>query len=328
MTKVNRNLEVRVQETRMTSSGDMLVSGYVNMTNQLSYELGFIDKFVEKIAPGAFTRAINKAQNDGQDIDFLAEHDDTIVLASTKNGTLSLREDDTGLFMEARIINTSSGRDYYEMIKSGIITNMSFGFYAIDDDWQSVRSDLFERTVTELELFEVSAVRRPAYAASTISNRGLNFAEETVPENIKEEIGMAEEKNNVEQDTTEAEVRSTEQLLQDVLVELTQEVRELRTAMSELKEEEVRADAKKKEKEQEDKEGKPPFSKDEKDADKEETDDKKSDEPKAKEDDTSSEDDKDKASTSEVDAKEEEDKKKRSYSLLREEFKNLRGGNE
>lgn len=339
MTKVNRNLEVRVQETRMTSSGDMLVSGYVNMTNQLSYELGFIDKFVEKIAPGAFTRAINKAQNDGQDIDFLAEHDDTIVLASTKNGTLSLSEDDTGLFMEARIINTSSGRDYYEMIQSGIITNMSFGFYAVDDDWKSVRSDLFERTVTELELFEVSAVRRPAYAASTISNRGLNFAEETVPENIKEEIGMAEEKNNVEQGTTESEVRSTEQLLQDVLVELTQEVRELRTAMSEMKEEqEVRADAKKKEKEQEDKEGKPPFSKDEKDADKEETDDKKSDEPKAKEDDKSSEGDKDKASTSEVDAKdeeekerkkkEEEDKKKRSYSLLREEFKNLRGGNE
>ncbi len=197
----------------MTSDGDMMVSGYVNMTNQLSYELGFEDKFVEKIAPGAFTRAINKSVNDGDDIDFLAEHDDSLVLASTKNGTLTLSEDDTGLFMEARIINTSTGRDYYEMIKSGIITNMSFGFYAVEDDWRSVRSDLYERTVTDLALLEVSAVRRPAYAASTISSRGLDVSNETVPQNIKEAISM--------------EQRSVDQLF-NAITELTKEVKELR----------------------------------------------------------------------------------------------------
>ena len=334
MTKVNNhNLEVRVQETRMTSEGDMLVSGYVNMTNQLSYELGHIDKFVEKIAPGAFTRAINKASNNGNDIDFLAEHDDTLVLASTKNNTLKLSEDDTGLFMEARIINTSSGRDYYEMIQSGIITNMSFGFYAVDDDWKSVRSDLYERTINELELFEVSAVRRPAYAASTISNRGLNISDETVPENIKEEIGMAEENNNVEQDTTEAEVRSTEELLQDVLVELTQEVRELRTAMSEMKEERKFVAKKKDDEEDEDK----------KDVEKDEDvkeDDKKDDDKDVKKDDVDdAKDDKkelDKdgnpVKKDDEDDEDDEDKKKkkdnRSYSLFREEFEQLRGGNE
>lgn len=334
MTKVNNhNLEVRVQETRMTSEGDMLVSGYVNMTNQLSYELGHIDKFVEKIAPGAFTRAINKASNNGNDIDFLAEHDDTLVLASTKNNTLKLSEDDTGLFMEARIINTSSGRDYYEMIQSGIITNMSFGFYAVDDDWKSVRSDLYERTINELELFEVSAVRRPAYAASTISNRGLNISDETVPENIKEEIGMAEENNNVEQDTTEAEVRSTEQLLQDVLVELTQEVRELRTAMSEMKEEREFVAKKKDEDKKDDK------KEDDKDVEKDEDvkeDDKKDDDEKdvKKDDVDDAKDDKkelDKDDSVKKDDEDDEDKKKkdnRSYSLFREEFEQLRGGNE
>lgn len=327
MTKVNNhNLEVRVQETRMTSEGDMLVSGYVNMTNQLSYELGHIDKFVEKIAPGAFTRAINKASNNGNDIDFLAEHDDTLVLASTKNNTLKLSEDDTGLFMEARIINTSSGRDYYEMIQSGIITNMSFGFYAVDDDWKSVRSDLYERTINELELFEVSAVRRPAYAASTISNRGLNISDETVPENIKEEIGMAEENNNVEQGTTESEVRSTEQLLQDVLVELTQEVRELRTAMSEMKEEREFV-AKKKDDEEDEKEEDV-----KKDEDVKEDDKKDEDEKDVKKDDVDdAKDDKKELDKDDPVKKDDEDKKKkdnRSYSLFREEFEQLRGGNE
>lgn len=339
--KNKQNLEVRIQETRMTSNGDMMVSGYVNMTNTLSYELGFVDKFVEKISPGAFTRAIERAKSDGQDIDFLAEHDDTIVLASTKNDTLNLQEDEKGLYMEARIINTSSGRDYYEMIKSGIITNMSFGFYAQDDSWRSVRSDLYERTINELDLFEVSAVRRPAYAASSISGRGLNMSDETVPDYIKEEVGMEE--------------RSNEEKLFDAITELTNEVRELRGAMKQEQaqavvhteeDNEERADgkdkdkedkakkAKKAQKDQEEKEGNDSFDEKDKDADKEETDmdDTSGSEKKVDSDKNDKIATKEKDNEEEVEKarkkKEEEDAKKRSYSLLREEFKNLRGGNE
>lgn len=207
------NLEFRVQQSEMTSNGDMIVSGYVNMTNTLSHELGFEDKFVEKIAPGAFGRALDRAEVTGEEIDFLAEHDDSLVLASTKNDSLQLREDETGLYMEAKIINTSTGRDYYEMIKSGIVTSMSFGFFAIEDEWDVVHRDLYERTVTELELFEVSAVRRPAYAASSISNRGLKYSNDVVPDNIKEESSMEERTANN---------------LQKAIETLTQEVRELR----------------------------------------------------------------------------------------------------
>lgn len=326
MTKENkRHLEVRVQETRMTSNGDMVVSGYVNMTNTLSYELGFVDKFVEKISPGAFTRAINKSTETGQDIDFLAEHDDTLVLASTKNGSLKLTEDETGLYMEARIIDTSSGRDYYEMIRSGIITNMSFGFYALEDDWRSVRSDLYERTINELDLFEVSAVRRPAYAASTISNRGIDLVDETVPENIKEMNRM--------------ENRSTEELLLEAISDLTNEFREFRSAMSadeetRDKDKEKEDKAKKAEKDEENKEGDDKFDKKDKEADKEKTDmddesgsEKKVDSEKEGKPSNDEKDDIDEVEK-ERKKKEEEDKKKRSYSLLREEFKNLRGGNE
>lgn len=219
MTKRNKrkneitNLEFRVQQSEMTSNGDMVVSGYVNMTNTLSHELGFTDKFVEKIAPGAFGRALDRAEVTGEEIDFLAEHDDSLVLASTKNDSLRLQEDEQGLYMEARIINTSTGRDYYEMIKSGIVTSMSFGFFAIEDEWDVVHRDLYERTVTELELFEVSAVRRPAYAASSISNRGLKYSNDVVPDNIKEESSMEERTANN---------------LQKAIETLTAEVRELR----------------------------------------------------------------------------------------------------
>lgn len=204
-------IEFRMQDTQMSSSGDMIVSGYVNETNQLSQELGISKRFKEKINKGAFKRAI---QNSNRDIDFLAEHDSSIVLASTKNNTLQLREDDKGLYMEARVINTSAGRDWYEMISSGLITNMSFGFKSIEDEWRSVGENLFERTINNLELFEVSAVRNPAYAQSSISNRGMNTSDEDViPENIEEDYNM--------------EQRTADQLI-NAIAELTSEVRELR----------------------------------------------------------------------------------------------------
>lgn len=204
-------VEFRMHDAQMSSSGDMVVSGYVNETEQLSQELGISKRFKEKITKGAFNRAI---QNSNRDIDFLAEHDSSVVLASTKNDTLQLREDDKGLFMEARVINTSAGRDWYEMISSGLITNMSFGFKSVSDEWRSMGENLYERTIGELELFEVSAVRNPAYAQSTISNRGLNTSDDDiVPENIEEDYSM--------------EQRTADQLISAVS-DLTEVVRELR----------------------------------------------------------------------------------------------------
>ena len=214
----DHKLEVRVQQTKMTSDGDMLVSGYVNMTNTLSYELGWDEKFVEKIAPGAFQKAINRSKSNNNDIDFLAEHNDNSLLASTKNNTLSLIEDEKGLFMEAKIVNTTIGKDYYEMIKSGIITNMSFGFFSLEEDWEFVGEDTYQRTITDLELYEVSAVRRPAYAASSISSRGLNLSDEIVPENIKEELRMAQN-NEANLNETLAELRSAVQEMSQTLKE-------------------------------------------------------------------------------------------------------------
>ena len=212
MTKV----EFRMHDTHMSSSGDMIVSGYVNQTEQLSHELGMSKRFKEKISKGAFKKAI---QNSARDIDFLAEHDSSIVLASTKNDSLQLREDDKGLYMEARIINTGAGRDWYEMISSGLITNMSFGFKSVSDEWRSIGENLFERTISDLELFEVSAVRNPAYAQSTISNRGLYTSDEDViPDNIKEDIDM--------------EQRTADQLLR-AISDLTSEVKELRGTIGE-----------------------------------------------------------------------------------------------
>lgn len=217
-------IELRVQNAKLTSSedGSMTVSGYVNETGKLSNILGATTKFVEKIAPGAFQRAIDNSQ---RDIDFLAEHDNKKILASTRNGSLKLREDDKGLFMSATIAPTSWGRDYYELIKAGILKNMSFGFRTIKDSWRSIDLDLFERTVEELELFEVSVVRDPAYSQSSIAARGIDLIEDVeVPQEVMKENRLMKE------------LKQMIDALEERVNTLAAEVQELRSVKEEVEE--------------------------------------------------------------------------------------------
>ncbi|PEK31596.1 phage major capsid protein [Bacillus pseudomycoides] len=182
-------MELRFQGTKLSANKDdsLTVSGYVNKTGQLSEVLGSTKRFVEKIAKGAFAQAIKNAK----EIDFLAEHDAKKILSSTRNGSLQLREDSQGLYMEATIVPTSYGTDTYELIKSGIFQNMSFGFRTISDSWKALGNGLHERTIEEMELFEVSVVKNPAYSQSTIAARGINLVEEveipSLAENKKKE---------------------------------------------------------------------------------------------------------------------------------------------
>jgi HK97 family phage prohead protease len=171
-------MELRVNQASMETNddGSLTVSGYVNKTNQYSEMLGRESRFKEVIKPGVWQRAIEKAK----EIHFYAEHDKNKILASTRNGSLELREDEQGLHMTATISPTSWGKDYYQLIKDGILQNMSFGFRAIKDSWRNM-GDYFERTVSDLELFEVSVVRDPAYASSSISARGIDLVEDEVP---------------------------------------------------------------------------------------------------------------------------------------------------
>lgn len=176
-------MEMRTNQATLTSDGDLVVRGYVNKPGTLSQVLGSTKKFREKIAPGAFKKAI---ENRNREIDFLAEHDKNKVLASTRNNSLILREDPEGLYMEARITPTSYGKDYYTLISDGLVGSMSFGFRALKDNWELVEG-MAIRTVHELELFEVSAVKDPAYLQSVISARGIDLVEDVeVPEELSD----------------------------------------------------------------------------------------------------------------------------------------------
>jgi uncharacterized protein len=153
-------LETRVSlsEFEVREDGDgMTFTGYAAVFNSPSEPLPFI----ERIAPGAFRRSLR----DRSDIKLLWNHDAGEILASTRSGSLRLYEDDKGLRVEAELANTTRGRDVAELVRTGRVDSMSFGFTVPrgGDEWNEAGS---ERTLKSVRLFEVSIVGWPAFPAT------------------------------------------------------------------------------------------------------------------------------------------------------------------
>lgn len=123
---------------------------------------------VETIAPGAFDRAVT----DGHDVLLTVGHDDDRVLARTKAGTLRLSADKVGLAFDATLPDTTLAADVRVLLERGDFDSMSFAFIPTADDW-SVRDGRQVRTITDLDLFDVSIVGRPAYEGTSVRLRSF-----------------------------------------------------------------------------------------------------------------------------------------------------------
>jgi uncharacterized protein len=126
--------------------------------------------FVERIAPGAFTRSLQSRN----EIKLFVNHDTGRVLASKRAGTLRLWESDRGLEAEAALPNTTDGRDMATLLKRGDVDSMSFGF-SVPKGGDSWSDDGQERELREVRLHEISLVTAfPAYASTTAGVRSLD----------------------------------------------------------------------------------------------------------------------------------------------------------
>lgn len=124
-----------------------------------------IPGFSEQIAPGAITP-------NPRGVKLFWQHREPIG-AVTK-----CRETDKGLVIDAKISNTTAGRDAYELVKDGAISQFSIGFR--ERDYKDEKTDGgVLRTQTAIDLMEVSLVPFPAYEATEITeirakNKGVN----------------------------------------------------------------------------------------------------------------------------------------------------------
>jgi HK97 family phage prohead protease len=155
--RVTKGIEQRVafQDLEIRQEGDgMTLRGYAAVFNSPSQPLPFI----ETIERGAFRDSLNSRN----DIKLLWNHDTSIVLGSTRAGTLRLAEDERGLYVDANLPDTQAGRDAVISIQRGDVTGFSFGFRvaAGGDVWLNAS----ERVLKRVNIHEVSVgVAFPAY---------------------------------------------------------------------------------------------------------------------------------------------------------------------
>lgn len=156
-----RTFQVQDVEARESDDGVLRLSGYAAVFNDASVPL----PFKERISPGAFRKTLTEQP----DVRLLINHEG-LPLARTKNGTLTLREDDRGLYFDAELAQTQEARDIHTLIARGDVDQMSFAFRVIRQKWNDNRS---ERLLTEVSLADgdVSVVTYPAYPTTTVEAR-------------------------------------------------------------------------------------------------------------------------------------------------------------
>ena len=154
-------------EARQDVEGNKLI-GYASVFDSPSEPM----PFVEFVRRGAFAKTLN----DGADVRLLIDHEG-VPLARTRSGTLMLEEDDRGLRVEASLdpANPDAARVISAM-KRGDISQMSFAFRTIKDNWNSDRS---VRELKEVQLYDVSVVTFPAYEETVAEIRSGQTAQET-----------------------------------------------------------------------------------------------------------------------------------------------------
>lgn len=163
---LSAKLQLRAADSGSDSPGKL--EGYAAVFNSRSQDLG---GFFEVMKPGCFDNVLKTKP----DVRCLVNHDQSLIVGRTKNGTLQLRADSTGLWYSCQLPDTSTGRDLYALIQRGDISQCSFSFKLEpgDDDWENEANTGNQlRTIKNVShLYDVSAVTTPAYETTSVSAR-------------------------------------------------------------------------------------------------------------------------------------------------------------
>lgn len=181
---VTMNVEVRGET--------VVISGYVNAIERYSKPItanlrNKMQTFIEKVKAGVFKTALKR--ND--DVKVLLNHNKDRELATTKDGSAKLVEDNIGL--RAEVIITD--KEVVEKARNNKLVGWSFGFYPNADEI-GTEGGKTTRTLQDLDLVEVSILddtKSPAYYGTSIETRSEGGRIMEIREDVMTEEEQAEE---------------------------------------------------------------------------------------------------------------------------------------
>jgi HK97 family phage prohead protease len=165
--------ETRLADVTLHEEDDkMILEGYALVFNNETLigdeEYGFLEEID--------SRALSETKM--KDVPMKYNHMDSfLIIARTKNQSLSLTVDSIGLKVRAELLDTNTNQDIYKMVRSGLLDKMSFAFTVDEQVWNR-EGRIPKRTITKIErLYDVSVVDTPAYDATSIYARSLESME-------------------------------------------------------------------------------------------------------------------------------------------------------
>lgn len=146
-------MDFKAIPTQFKSSGDRSFEGYAAV-------FGNRDSYGDIIQQGAFARTLNSDQGR---VKVLFQHNPSNPIGKPTE----MREDDRGLFVKARIADTTQGRDVIALMEAEVINELSIGYSAIVEEWDH---DQNVRHLKEIKLFEFSPVTWAANGLAKITS--------------------------------------------------------------------------------------------------------------------------------------------------------------
>lgn len=150
------------------ADGEIYIEGYFAVFDS-AYEM--FEGASETIKPGAFSGCLH------QDTRALINHDTTLVLGRTTSGTLTLKEDERGLWGSVRINRSDTdAMNLYARVQRGDVDQCSFGFGIEKETFIDLGNGKVRWEIEKVNpLYEVSVCTFPAYEDTSVSARKKDY---------------------------------------------------------------------------------------------------------------------------------------------------------
>lgn len=152
-----KSFPLEIKKEEIDSAG--LFKGYASTFG------GSPDSYGDIVVEGAFSRSLSAGGRNGFGIPLLWQHksDEPIGIWSL------ISENKKGLQVEGQLaLNTTKGKDTYELMKMGAVKGLSIGFNPVEDGY-SIDDKKKIRYLNDIDLWEISVVTFPANTRAHIT---------------------------------------------------------------------------------------------------------------------------------------------------------------
>lgn len=162
-------IKLRDLDFSVKASADGTFTGYGSV-------FGVVDSYKEIVAPGAFAASLKDRAAKGRAFPILWQHNSAHPIGVYDK----IEEDSKGLRVTGRLLvdDVALARETHALMKAGAVTGLSIGYFVRKSSYDELTGI---RTLSQVDLEEVSVVTMPANDEARVDAIKLKLAHGTMP---------------------------------------------------------------------------------------------------------------------------------------------------